>query len=593
MSTLFLRTLREDPVDAEVASHRLLVRAGYIRRAAPGIYTWLPLGLRVLAKIEAVVREEMTAIDAQEVHFPALLPREPYEATNRWTEYGPNIFRLKDRRENDYLLAPTHEEMFTLLVKDLYSSYKDLPLALFQIQTKYRDEARPRAGLIRGREFIMKDAYSFDIDDEGLAASYDRQRAAYERIFTRLGLEYVTVAATSGAMGGSRSEEFLAPMAIGEDTFVRSPGGYAANVEAVVTPAPAAIPFDDAPAAHVEDTPDTPTIDTLVALANARFPRDEGEWTAADTLKNVVVALRQPDGTRELLVVGLPGDREVDPKRLEASVAPAEVEVATEADLAARPELVKGYIGPGVLGPNAPLDADGTSTGIRYLLDPRVVPGTRWITGANEHGRHVFDLVAGRDFTADGTIEAAEVRAGDPAPDGSGPLELARGIEIGHIFALGRIYAEALGLKVLDQNGKSVTVTMGSYGIGVSRVLAALAEANHDESGLVWPAHVAPAHVHIVATGKDPAVFEAAERLARYLDHRGVEVVYDDRPKVSPGVKFADAELLGVPLVVVVGKGLENGTVEVRHRAGGEACHVVVDHAGETVAGMVSALLAR
>ena len=593
MSTLFLRTLREDPVDAEVASHRLLVRAGYIRRAAPGIYSWLPLGLRVLAKIEAVVREEMEAIGAQEVHFPALLPKEPYEATGRWTEYGPNIFRLKDRRENDYLLAPTHEEMFTLLVKDLYSSYKELPLALFQIQTKYRDEARPRAGLIRGREFIMKDAYSFDVDDEGLAASYERQRGAYERIFDRLGLEYVTVAATSGAMGGSRSEEFLTPTAIGEDTFVRSPGGYAANVEAVVTPVPEPIPFDGLPDSHVEDTPDTPTIDTLVDHANAHFPRADRPWTGADTLKNVVVALRQPDGTRELLVVGLPGDREVDAKRLEAAVAPAEVEVATDEDLKARPEIVKGYLGPAVLGPNAPKDADGASTGVRYLLDPRVVPGTRWITGANEQGRHVFDLVAGRDFVADGVVEAAEVHAGDPAPDGSGPLELARGIEIGHIFALGRKYAEALGLKVLDQNGKAVTVTMGSYGVGVSRALAALAEANHDDAGLVWPAHVAPAHVHIVATGRDADVFEAAERLARYLDHRGVEVIYDDRPKVSPGVKFADAELLGVPLIVVVGKGLANGTVEVRPRAGGETRHVIVDHAGETVAGLVKELLAR
>jgi prolyl-tRNA synthetase, family II len=591
MSTLFLRTLREDPADAEVDSHKLLVRAGYVRRAAPGIYTWLPLGLRVLAKVERVIREEMAAIGAQEVHFPALLPREPYEATNRWTEYGPNIFRLKDRRENDYLLAPTHEEMFTLLVKDMYSSYKDLPLALYQIQTKYRDEARPRAGLIRGREFVMKDAYSFDVDDEGLAASYELQRQAYQRIFDRLGLEYVVVAATSGAMGGSRSEEFLTPTPIGEDTFVRSPGGYAANVEAVVTPAPEPVPWDDAPAAHVEDTPGTPTIESLVALANERFPRPDRPWTAADTLKNVVVALRPPDGERELVVVGVPGDREVDPKRLEASVAPAEVEVATDEDLKSRPELVKGYIGPAVLGPNAPKDAEGRSTGLRYLLDPRVVPGTRWITGANEEGRHVFDLVAGRDFTADGTVEAAEVREGDPAPDGSGPLELARGIEIGHIFALGRKYAEALGLKVLDQNGKAVTVTMGSYGIGVSRVVAALAEANHDEKGLVWPANVSPAHVHIVATGKDEAVFTTAEQIARELDRRGVEVLYDDRPKVSPGVKFADAELLGVPLLVVVGKGLANGTVEVRRRSDGQAQHVVVDHAADTVAGIVAEML--
>ena len=590
MSTLFVRTLREDPVDAEVASHRLLVRAGYIRRAAPGIYTWLPLGLRVLGKIEQVVRDEMAAGGAQEVHFPALLPREPYEATGRWTEYGPNIFRLKDRREADYLLAPTHEEVFTLLVKDLYSSYKDLPLALYQIQTKYRDEARPRAGLIRGREFIMKDAYSFDVDDAGLEASYERQRQAYQRIFDRLGLEHVIVAATSGAMGGSRSEEFLTPTPIGEDTFVRSPGGYAANVEAVTTPVPPEIPFDGLPAAHVEDTPDTPTIASLVAVANERFPRPDREWTAADTLKNVVVALTRPTGERELLVVGLPGDREVDLKRLEAAVAPAEVETATEADFAAHPDLVKGYIGPGALGPNTGQPAETRRT-VRYLLDPRVVAGTRWITGADAPGRHVFDLVAGRDFTADGTIEAAEVRAGDPSPDGSGPLELARGIEIGHIFALGRKYSQALGLTVLDQNGKAVVVTMGSYGIGISRALAALAEANHDDAGLAWPAHVAPAHVHVVATGKDPAVFAAAESLAVALSDRGIEVLYDDRPRVSPGVKFADAELLGVPLVVVVGRGLAEGVVEVRPRVGGRAEQVPVEDAADHVTRVVGALL--
>ncbi|KQU00487.1 proline--tRNA ligase [Sanguibacter sp. 4.1] len=587
LSNLFVRTLREDPADAEVASHRLLVRAGYIRRAAPGIYTWLPLGLRVLAKVEAVVREEMQAVGAQEVHFPALLPREPYEATNRWTEYGPNLFRLKDRRDNDYLLAPTHEEMFTLLVKDLYSSYKDLPVTLFQVQTKYRDEARPRAGLIRGREFVMKDAYSFDIDDAGLEASYLAQRGAYERIFTRLGLEYVIVAATSGAMGGSRSEEFLHPTAIGEDTFVRSPGGYAANVEAVTTTAPAEIDATGAPAAHVEATPDTPTIESLVALANAEHPRADGrEWTAADTLKNVVLSVVHPDGTRELLVVGLPGDREVDLKRLEAALAPAEAEPAGDGDFAKNPVLVKGYIGPQVLG----RAHTGDDTAIRYLVDPRVVTGSSWITGANEQGKHVFDLVAGRDFVADGTIECAEVKAGDPAPDGSGPLELARGIEIGHIFQLGRKYADALGLKVLDVNGKQVTVTMGSYGIGVTRALAALAEANHDEKGLAWPAHVAPAHVHVVATGKDPAVFEAAETIAQALSAQRVEVLYDDRPKVSPGVKFADAELLGVPLVVVVGRGLADGVVEVRPRVGGEAVSVPVAEAPERIIAMVEAL---
>jgi len=586
LSSLFVRTLREDPADAEVASHKLLVRAGYIRRAAPGIYTWLPLGLRVLGKVEQVVREEMAAAGAQEVLFPALLPKEPYEATGRWTDYGPNIFRLKDRRENDYLLAPTHEEMFTLLVKDLYSSYKDLPLTLFQIQTKYRDEARPRAGLIRGREFVMKDAYSFDVDDEGLAASYEAQRDAYRRIFDRLGLEYVIVTAMSGAMGGSRSEEFLTPTAIGEDTFVRSPGGYAANVEAVTTVVPQPMAYDELPAAHVEPTPDSPTIDSLVARANELYPRADRPWAARDTLKNVVFVLKHPTGEREMLVVGVPGDREVDVKRLEAAVSPSEVEQAGEADFAAHPELVRGYIGPEVLSPNR-------EDGVRYLLDPRVVTGTRWITGANKADHHVFDLVAGRDFAGDDTIEAAEVRAGDEAPDGSGPLELARGIEIGHIFALGRKYAKALGLTVLDQDGKARIVTMGSYGIGVSRVLAALAEANHDDKGLAWPAHVAPAHVHVVATGKDEAVFEAAAALARELDSRGVEVLYDDRPKVSPGVKFADAELLGVPLVVVVGRGLADGVVEVRPRVGGQARQVPVAEAADVVAGLVREALVR
>jgi len=603
MSTLFVRTLREDPADAEVASHRLLVRAGYIRRSAPGIYTWLPLGLRVLRKVEAVVREEMDAAGTQEVHFPALLPKKPYEVTGRWTEYGPNIFRLKDRKGDDYLLAPTHEEAFTLLVKDLYSSYKDLPLSLYQIQTKYRDEVRPRAGLIRGREFIMKDAYSFDVDDEGLEASYEKQRNAYRRIFTRLGLDFVIVAATSGAMGGSRSEEFLTPTAIGEDTYVRSAGGYTANVEAVTTTTPPPVAFDDAPAAHVEDTPDTPTIDTLVEAANKRFPRDDRPWTAGDTLKNVVLALVQPTGKRELLVVGLPGDREVDLRRLEASVTPAAVEAASEADLAKRPELVRGYIGPAALGENAPTGADGVSLGVRYLLDPRISIGTRWITGANAPGKHVFDLVAGRDFVAAGqagaanTVEAANVRAGDEAPDGSGPLELARGIEIGHIFALGRKYAKALGLSVLDRNGKATTVTMGSYGIGVSRVLAALAEAHHDTAGLAWPAQIAPAHVHVVATGKDPAVFEAAQSLACTLSGRGIDVLYDDRFKVLPGVKFADAELLGVPLVVVVGRGLAEGVVEVRPRRASEdgpgAEQVPVAEAPDRVAELVDALLSN
>ncbi len=574
MSQLFLRTLRDDPADAEVPSHKLLVRAGYVRRVAPGIYSWLPLGLRVLAKVEAIVREEMAAIGGQEVRFPALLPRDPYEATDRWTEYGDNLFRLKDRRGNDMLLGPTHEEMFTLLVKDTFSSYKDLPAILYQIQTKYRDEARPRAGILRGREFIMKDSYSFDVTDEGLEQAYQAHRAAYIRVFDRLGFDYVIVQADSGAMGGSASEEFLVVSETGEDTFVRSPGGYAANVEAVTTVVPDAIAFDGLPGAHAELTPDTPTIETLVDHANAAFPRDDRPWTAADTLKNVLVMLRHPDGSTEPLAIGLPGDREVDTKRLEAQVSPAEIEPFDDAAFAKYPALAKGYIGPGVLGTE-------NATGIRYLTDPRVVDGSSWITGADVHGSHVFDLVAGRDFTSDGTIEAAEVRPGDPAPDGSGPLELARGMEMGHIFQLGRKYAERLGLQVLDENGKLVTVTMGSYGVGVSRAVAAVVEGSYDESGIVWPKEVAPFDVHLVVAGKAPELFEGADAIVADLETAGFDVLYDDRPKMSPGVKFKDAELIGVPTIVVVGKGLADGVVELKDRATGERTDVPV---GELVA---------
>ncbi|GAA1802611.1 proline--tRNA ligase [Agromyces neolithicus] len=575
LTNYFLRTLREDPADAEVTSHKLLVRAGYIRRQAPGVFAWLPLGLRVKAKIEAIIREEMTNAGAHEVHFPALLPREPYEISNRWTEYGENLFRLHDRKGADYLLAPTHEEVFTLLVKDLYNSYKDLPLSIYQIQDKYRDEARPRAGLLRGREFTMKDAYSFDVSDEGLDVSYQAQRDAYERIFGRLGLEYVIVKADAGAMGGSKSEEFLHPTPVGEDTFVRSAGGYAANVEAFQTIVPESAAIDGQPAPVVFDSPNTPTILTLVDHVNEHEPRSDRPWRAADTLKNVVLALTHLDGHRELVVVGMPGDREVEVKRAEVAFAPAEVEAATESDFAKHPALVKGYIGP--WSPEGPVLGDASASGIRFLVDPRVVDGTAWVTGANLHEKHVLSLVAGRDFTADGVIDIADVRHGDPAPDGSGPVELARGMEIGHVFQLGRKYAEALGLKVLDENGKLVTVTMGSYGIGVTRILAIIAEDNNDGKGLVWPAAVAPFDVHVLATGKDSAVFDAAETVVAALEASRFDVLYDDRPKLSPGVKFADAELIGVPKIVIAGRGVADGVVEVWDRATGERTQVPID----------------
>jgi prolyl-tRNA synthetase len=572
MSTYFLRTLRDDPADAVVPSDKLLTRGGYVRRVAPGVFSWLPLGYLTYRKVEEIVREEMNLAGFQEVHFPALLPTEPYEATNRWTEYGPNLFRLKDRRGVDYLLGPTHEEMFTLMVKDLYSSYKDLPLVIYQIQTKYRDEARPRAGILRGREFVMKDAYSFDTDQSGLDVSYQKHRDAYIKTFKRLGLDFVIVSAMSGAMGGSKSEEFLAPCEFGEDTFVKCEKcEYAANVEAVTTPVPKDLDFSKVPAAHAEDTPNTPTIDTLVEVSNSRkdLRRDDRDWNAADTLKNVVVMLTHPDGKNEPLVVGVPGDREVDMRRLEAVVSPATVRVFEETDFPKYPALVRGYIGPQALGLKS-------ASKIKYLVDPRIVSGTRWITGSNIAGKHVYDLVSGRDFTADGTIEAAEIKEGDICPSCAGKLTIARGIEIGHIFQLGKKYAEALDLKVLDENGKTQVVTMGSYGIGVSRAVAAIIEQNHDEQGIVWPETVAPINVQLVAAGKEDSIFAEAEKIAQSLDQEGIAVMFDDRKSVSPGVKFNDAELLGMPWIVVVGKKLAEGLVEVKNRKTGERQDVAV-----------------
>ncbi|QLQ38595.1 proline--tRNA ligase [Micromonospora robiginosa] len=566
VSTLLLRTLREDPADAEVPSHRLLLRAGYVRRAAPGGYTWLPLGKLVLDRITAIVRDEMTAIGDQEVHFPALLPAEPYRTSGRWSEYGDDIFTLADRKGAEHLLAPTHEELAALLVKDLFTSYRDFPVTLFQIQTKFRDEARPRAGLLRGREFLMKDAYSFDLDAAGLQAAYDRHREAYRRIFTRLGLDFTTVHAMSGAMGGSASEEFLAATPAGEDTYVGCTRcDYAANTEAVVTGAPAAGDPDAHPPVEVHDTPETPTIASLVDLANERALAGRTGWTAADTLKNVVLSVRKPGAERaELLVVGLPGDREVDLKRVEAALHPAAVAVFD--DWAAHPELVRGYLGPQILAKH----------GVRYLVDPRVVTGTAWLTGANEPGRHATDVVCGRDFVPDGTIEAAEVRPGDPCPAcGDGELTLRRGIEVGHIFQLGRRFTDAFTVDVLGPEGKPVRPTMGCYGIGVSRAVAAVAEQHHDDRGLVWPAEVAPCDVHVVSAGKGPQL-DAALELGERLAAAGLRVLVDDRTHVSAGVKFTDVELIGIPRAVVVGRRLADGYVELRDRAGGERTELSV-----------------
>lgn len=610
MSNLFVRTMRNDPADEDIDSAKLLVRAGYLKKEAPGIFTWLPLGLRVLNKLENIIREEMATAGAQEVHLPALLPKEPYEVTHRWEEYGENIFKLKDRHGADYLLAPTHEEMFTLLAKNYYSSYKDLPVVLYQIQTKYRDEARPRAGLIRGREFIMKDAYSFTLDEDGLKQEYVKQRDAYERVYKRVGVKYVIVKSFSGPMGGSASEEFQAPLPIGEDTYALSPAGNTWNVEALSTPTPEPVDFSSTPAASEVEVGQAKSIDKMVEVANAQFARDDGrEWAASDILKNVAVTLIHPadsehkEAWREVVVVGVPGDREVDTKRLEAAFSPCEVEEASEEDLKKHPELVLGFIGPKALGPQARQAADGveaaeasdgSDSAVRYFVDAHIARGSAWYTGADKNGVDYVNLVYGRDFEADGVVEALRVREGDMSPDGSGPLSFERGVEIGQVFQLGLKYTNALGFSVLNQNGKTQPVWMGSYGIGVSRTLACIAEFHHDEQGLAWPMSVAPAQVHVVIAGKGDELSAEAEKLVAELSRNGVEVLFDDREKVGAGVKFKDAELIGVPLIAVVGRGFSNdGTIEVRNRHTGESLQVPADQAAETLRKMVVEQLAE
>src|SRR4051812_28725105 len=576
MSQLFLRTLRDDPADAEVPSHRLLVRAGYIRRTAPGIYTWLPLGKRMLDNVAQVVREEMDGIGGQEALFPALIPREIFEASGRYADYGENIFRLADRKSVDYLLGPTHEELFTLLAKGELSSYRDYPVTLYQIQTKYRDESRPRAGLLRGREFVMKDSYSFDLDDEGLQASYDAHRVAYQRIFDRLGLDYRIAFAVSGAMGGSASEEFLAPAEFGEDTFVQCAScDYTANTEAVEIAAPPKQDPSSHPESRVLDTPDTPTIDTLVATLNAMGSAgdlDGRTFTGADTLKNVVLKTKAPGAAGwELLVVGVPGDREIDLKRIGGQLEPVEVAQADAADLAKEPRLVRGYIGPQLLA----------DIGVRYVVDPLVVPGSAWVTGANEQDKHAAFVVRGRDFEPAQELGAVEIRDGDRCARCGGELTIARGIEIGHIFQLGRKFADAFGLDAQGADGEAIRITMGSYGIGVSRAVAAIAEQTLDDSGLCWPPSVAPYDVHVVPVGRakqgeTSEQIVVAERIAAELEAAGRRVLLDDR-SASPGEKFADADLLGMPTIVVVGKALADGEVEVKDRRTGERRKVAVD----------------
>jgi prolyl-tRNA synthetase len=449
--------------------------------------------------------------------------------------------------------------MFTLMVKGEFSSYKDLPLSIYQIQTKYRDDPRPRSGIIRGREFVMKDSYSFDLDDAGLEASYNKHRQAYIKTFDRLGLKYNIVSAMSGAMGGSKSEEFLAPCPTGEDTYVLCKAcGYAANVEAMICKV---APYQGGKVGAIEllDTPNTPTIDSLVEILNKKY---SASITAANTLKNVLIMADEKP-----IAVLVPGDREVDLKRLAANLPEVkDLRLFEDADFAKYPKLVKGYVGP----------QDAKALGVSVYADPRVSQDSVWVTGGNKKDVHARNVTCGRDFKVEHYVEAAEVKAGDNCPSCDKPVIIDRAIEIGHIFQLGKKYAQALGLTVLDKEGKPKVVTMGSYGIGVSRAVAAIAEQTYDELGLCWPAEIAPVDVHIVATGKEDQPFEVAEQIAKDLEAKGLEVLLDDRREASAGVKFKDAELIGVPKIIIVGKSLVDGKVEIRDRKSSDKVEVAL-----------------
>jgi len=562
MSSLFLRTLREDPADAEVGSHRLLVRAGYIRKISAGIYSWLPLGYRVLRKAEQIVREEMDAAGAQEVLLPIAQPLELWERSGRDKAYGPLMFKLVDRKETGYCLSPTAEEVVTSLVAQEYGSYRDLPLNLYQINWKYRDELRPRFGLLRGREFLMKDAYSFDLDLDGLRVSYQLMYDAYTRVFDRCGLTTRAVEAQSGEMGGSVSREFMAVAAVGEDDFVWCPScDYAANVEAArrgAADAPTPEPGDP-PALEEIHTPGTPGITAVAALLQVE---------PGTLLKSIAFDV---DGKLGIALV--PGDREVNEYALAAAVKPKSMRLYGDEDFAAHPELPKGYIG---------AHYRGTSV---VVADPSVRAGATWVTGANRSDHHARNAVLGRDFDVDIWADIVSVAPGDPCPRCGNPLAIDRGIEVGHVFQLGTKFSEALDARYTDEKGEQHPMVMGSYGIGVSRVVAAVAEEYHDEHGLAWPAALAPYAVHLIAVpgrgDQATAVIAEADRVYGELRAQGIDVLYDDRD-VSPGVKFADADLVGVPVQLVVGaKGVARGVVERKVRATGERDELPLTELGD------------
>ncbi len=555
LSQLFAPTLRDDPSEAEAASHRLLLRAGFVRQLAAGIYTVLPLGLRSMRRIETVVREEMDASGAQEVRMPILLPAEPWKATGRWELYGEQLFRLVDRHERELLLGPTQEEVVTPLVASEMPSYRSLPLNLYQIGWKYRDEFRPRFGLLRVRELLMKDAYSFDRDEDAMRASYDVMLAAYRRIYDRLGLSYVVVDAEAGQIGGGVNHEFMARADVGEDLFVECVNGdYLADVKAARPRPPEPVDQTGLEPLEVLDTPETPTIEALARFLDVAPER---------TLKNVLF-----DAGGRTLAVLVPGDREVAEEKIEQLFFPTPIRRLEDADFVAR-GFAKGYVGPQGLPDDAIVVADHS-----------VRAGKDWITGANEVDHHVRGANTPRDFRVDRYEDVVEIREGDRCPKDGGELRIGRSIVVAHIYQLGTKYSAPLKATFVDEDGTEQLFRMGCYGVGISRTLAAAAEQHHDEAGLMWPKVMAPFDaVVVVANGDDADVAAAAERVYGALRAAGVDAAIDDRD-VAAGVKFTDADLIGYPVQVVVGRrGLKSGSVDLKLRATGERSQAPVAEA--------------
>jgi len=559
-SKLFAPTLRDVPNDAEVISHQLLLRAGYIRQLSSGIYSYLPLANRVLEKIKTIIREELDAIDGSEMLLPALLPADLWKESGRYETYGEDLIKLKDRHERDFILGPTHEETFAKLISEEIKSYKKLPLLLYQFQTKYRDEKRPRFGLMRGREFIMKDAYTFHDSYESLAESYDAIAQAYRNAFSRLGLDFRAIIGDAGAMGGRDSIEFMALADAGEDTVVYSDStDYAANLEM------AASYYKKSPKTDVQlelkevDTPDTKTIEEV------------SEFLKISNEKIFKSVLYMAEKETPVLAI-VPGDQEVNDVKLRIALDAEEVEPATEEDIETTFKSHPGYVGP-----------IGLNEDVKIVADLHVQDMVNGVTGANKEDKHYMNVNTDRDFTVDTYADIRVVKEGDPAPDNKGTLRFTKGIEIGHIFKLGTRYSDAMNATVLDNNGRQTSVIMGSYGIGVSRLLSAIAEQYADDKGLVWPSAVAPFDVHIIPVQvKKEEQMNLASRLYEQFEERGYSVLIDDR-KERPGVKFTDAELIGIPVQITVGKKASEGVVEVTMRQTGEMVETKVDELFHTV----------